>query len=185
MPATALLLDSAQHDGTRRVPTTLKTHPDVCVAGPGCVHCCSSLKRLQHGVSPVNRREFLASAAVATSGPILLGMTRKADDPNPVIGTGEHKYQCFHNWGELPSDYAWQTTHNVAIDSAGLVYITHQGSKATKANRDTVMVFDPKGKFVRSFGKEWINGGHGIEIRKEGGEEFIYLSNTWEEPKLV
>ena len=44
---------------------------------------------------------------------------------------------------------------------------------------DTVLVFDPKGKFVRSFGKEWHGGGHGIEIRKEGSEEFIYLSNTW------
>jgi hypothetical protein len=133
----------------------------------------------------MNRREFLAATAVATSGPVLLGMTRKSDDPNPVIGTGEHKYQCFHNWGELPSGYEWQTTHNVAIDSEGLVYITHQGNKATKSSRDTVMVFDPQGKFVRSFGKEWINGGHGIEIRKEGSEEFIYLSNTWENPKLV
>ena len=44
---------------------------------------------------------------------------------------------------------------------------------------DTVLVFDPKGKFVRSFGKEWHGGGHGIDIRKEGSEEFIYLSNTW------
>ena len=60
-----------------------------------------------------------------------------------------------------------------------MVYITHQGSKGTKMNMDTVLVFDPKGKFVRSFGKEWHNGGHGIEIRKEGGEELIYLSNTW------
>ena len=133
----------------------------------------------------MNRREFIATAAVASTGPILLGMTRKADEPNPVIGSGEHKYQCFHNWGELPADYAWQTTHNVAIDSEGMIYITHQGSKSTKSNRDTVMVFDPKGKLVRSFGKEWINGGHGIEIRKEGSEEFIYLSNTWEQPKLV
>jgi hypothetical protein len=127
----------------------------------------------------MNRREFLATAAVASTGPILLGMTRKADEPNPVIGTGEHKYQCFHNWGELPPGYAWQTTHNVALDSAGLVYITHQGTKGTKSNMDTVLVFDPKGKFVRSFGKEWHYGGHGIEIRKEGSEEFIYLSNTW------
>ncbi len=137
----------------------------------------------------MNRREFLrtaaASAAVAGTGPTLLGMTNKAGTENPVIGEGEHKYQCFHNWGELPSGYEWQTTHNVAIDAQGLVYITHQGNKATKASRDTVMVFDPKGKFVRSFGKEWINGGHGIEIRREGSEEFIYLSNTWENPKLV
>jgi hypothetical protein len=131
----------------------------------------------------MNRREFVrtsaAVAVAASTGPTLLGMTRKAGDDTPVIGTGEHKYQCFHNWGELPSDYAWQTTHNVAIDSHGMVYITHQGLKAAKKSMDTVMVFDPAGKFVRSFGKEWHGGGHGIEIRKEGSDEFIYLSNTW------
>ena len=124
----------------------------------------------------MNRREFIATAAVAGTGPILLGMSKKAETPNPVIGAEGHKYECFHNWGELPADYSWQTTHNVAIDSQGLVYITHQG---IGKQMDTVLVFDPKGKFVRSFGKEWHGGGHGIEIRKEGSGEFIYLSNTW------
>lgn len=124
----------------------------------------------------MNRREFLASAAVATSGPTLLGMSRKSADPAPVIGRGEHQYQCIHNWGQLPNDYSWQTTHNVTIDSQGLVYITHQGMGK---KMDTVLVFDPAGKFVRSFGKEWHGGGHGIEIHKEGSDEFLYLSNTW------
>lgn len=132
----------------------------------------------------MNRREFLAATAVATSGPVLVGMTRKSDDPNPVIGTGEHKYQCFHNWGELPGEFEWQTTHNVALDSEGLVYITHQGL-AKKKGMDTTFVFDPKGKYVRSFGKDWHGGGHGIEIRKEGNEEFIYLSNTWTPTKKL
>lgn len=132
----------------------------------------------------MNRRTFIqsaASAAVAAStGPTLLGMTRKAGDDRPVIGTGEHKYECHHNWGQLPPDYSWQTTHNVTIDSQGLVYITHQG---IGKKMDTVLVFDPHGKFVRSFGKEWHGGGHGVEVRKEGSDEFLYLSNTWT-PKL-
>jgi hypothetical protein len=132
----------------------------------------------------MNRREFLAAAAVATSGPVLLGTTRKSDDPNPVIGAGEHKYQCFHNWGELPGEFEWQTTHNVALDSEGLVYITHQGL-AKKKGMDTTFVFDAKGKYVRSFGKDWHGGGHGIEIRREGNEDFIYFSNTWTPTKKV
>lgn len=131
----------------------------------------------------MNRREFVATAAVASTGPVLLGMARKAETQNPVIGAGDHQYECHHNWGELPAGYEWQTTHNVAIDSRGLVYVTHQG---IGKKMDTVLVFDPKGKFVRSFGKEWHGGGHGIEIRKEGSDEFIYLSNTWTpELKLV
>ena len=135
----------------------------------------------------MNRRTFLhasATAAVAAStGPTLLGVTRRADNKAPVVGSGDYQYECDHNWGELPNDYVWQTTHNVAIDSQGLVYITHQG---IGKQMDTVLVFDPKGKFVRSFGKEWHGGGHGIEIRKEGSDEFIYLSNTWtKDLKLV
>ena len=126
------------------------------------------------------RRDFLRTAAsaavVTTTGPVLLGMTRKAGEDTPVIGAGAHKYECHHGWGELPKNYVWQTTHNVTLDSEGLVYITHQG---VGKQMDTVLVFDPKGKFVRSFGKEWHGGGHGVEIRKEGSEEFIYLSNTW------
>ena len=39
-------------------------------------------------------------------------------------------------------------------------------------------MFDPEGKYVRSFGKEYHGGGHGIDIRKEGGEEFLYLSDV-------
>jgi hypothetical protein len=132
----------------------------------------------------MNRREFLASAAVVSAGPTLLGMTRKADEKNPVIGVEGHKYECVHNWGELPGEAEWQTTHNVALDAAGHVYITHQGL-AKKKGMDTVFVFDPKGKFVRSFGKDWHGGGHGVEIRKEGSEEFIYFCNTWTATKKV
>src|SRR5262245_66479691 len=128
----------------------------------------------------MTRREFVKSTAAvavtATTGPTLLGTTNKAGDDTPVIGTGEHRYQCFHNWGELPGEFEWQTTHNVALDSEGLVYITHQGL-AKKKGMDTTFVFDAKGKFVRSFGKDWHGGGHGIEIRREGKEDVIYFSN--------
>lgn len=130
----------------------------------------------------MNRRRFLqssaaASAVVAASGPLILGADDKAGSKNPVLGVEGHKYEVTtHAWGELPPDYAWQTTHNVAFDSAGNAYITHQG---IGKQMDVVLVFDPTGKFVRSFGKEFHGGGHGVEIRKEGSDEFCYLSNTW------
>ena len=128
-----------------------------------------------------DRRRFLSRGLAGISGlfctgPLLLGMSRRGIDLQPVIGVGEHTYRCIHNWGQLPADYTWQTTHNVAIDSQGLVYITHQG---IGKQMDTVLVFDGAGKFVRSFGRAWHGGGHGIEIRKEGNEEYIYLCNTW------
>jgi hypothetical protein len=127
----------------------------------------------------MQRRTFLKTTAAAGAslltigaGPAIFGAD-KSGSKNAVIGDGEHRYECLHNWGTLPPTIKWQTTHGVAIDAEGLVYITHQGYG--KEVMDTVVVFDPKGKYVRSFGKAWHGGGHGIDMRKEGGEEFLYL----------
>jgi len=128
----------------------------------------------------MKRRDFLRNAAaVAAAGPFV-HTTAKANEKNPVIGSGEHRYQCFHNWGNKPDSIHWVETHGVAIDKAGFIYIKHRagGSKPrTPAEaQDTIVVFDPEGKFVRSFGKEYHGGGHGIDIREENGQEFLYLS---------
>lgn len=129
----------------------------------------------------MHRRSFLQqSATVATllasgTAPRILNAQDKAGTKNPILGQGEHRYECIHNWGELPTSLRWQTTHGVAVDSTGLIYITHQG--AGKDVMDTVVVFDPKGKYVRSFGRKYHTGGHGIDIRKEGSDEYLYLSH--------
>jgi hypothetical protein len=41
-----------------------------------------------------------------------------------------------------------------------------------------MVVFDEKGKFVKSWGKEFKGGAHGLHIRKEGKQEFLYLCDT-------
>ncbi len=130
----------------------------------------------------MHRRKFLKHTAVAAgtvaavskSAPLLLGLEDKAGSKLPVIGVGEYRYECHHDWGQLPSNLQWETTHGVTIDEAGFIYIKHQGHKGSK-EMDTIVVFDPQGKFVRSFGKGYFPGGHGIDIRKEHGEEFLYL----------
>ena len=117
-----------------------------------------------------------ALAAASATAPLILGAEDKSATKRPVIGTGEYRYECWHDWGQLPSHIKWETTHGVAIDEAGFIYIKHQGhSKKWADAMDAIVVFDPQGKFVRSFGKEYYPGGHGIDIRKENGEEFLYL----------
>jgi hypothetical protein len=135
----------------------------------------------------MRRRDFLTKTAAAgaalAAGPLFLNAADKAGSKNAVIGEGEYRYECLHNWGELPASIQWQTTHGVAVDAEGLIYLTHQGYG--KDVMDTVVVFDPKGKFVRSFGKQWHGGGHGIDVRKDGGEEFLYLSHMTEKGPAV
>jgi hypothetical protein len=129
----------------------------------------------------MQRRQFLQSslATLLASGaaPSVITARDKSGTANPIIGTGEHRYECFHNWGELPRHLHWETTHGVCIDAEGLIYIKQQGHGKTP--QDTIVVFDPRGKFVRSFGKIYHTGGHGIDVRKEGKEELLYLTNSW------
>lgn len=126
-----------------------------------------------------SRREFLqvAGAAAVSVSPLVLGATDKSGSKNPVVGERPYQYEIVsQNWGELPSHVPWGETHGVAVDEAGLVYIKHRSSVPEPV--DAIVVFDPQGKYVRSFGKEYHTGGHGIDIRKEGNEEFLYLCST-------
>ena len=41
-----------------------------------------------------------------------------------------------------------------------------------------MVVFDAKGKFVTSWGPEFMGGAHGLHIHKEGRDEFLYLCDT-------
>src|SRR5271155_412401 len=112
----------------------------------------------------MQRRDFLkstaASVAALSAAPMILGADDKSGSKNPTVGKGEFTYECIHNWGQLPDKFEWQTTHGVAIDQDGLVYIKMQGHGGKPAV-DTIYVFDKEGKLVRSFGKEIHPGGHG------------------------
>jgi hypothetical protein len=127
-----------------------------------------------------SRREFLkstAAVAVATGvAPTILFATDKSGSKLPVVGSGSHRYKAVHGWGQLPDHVVWGETHGVAIDDAGLIYIKHRST--TPEPMDAIVVFDPAGKFVRSFGKEYHGGGHGIDIRTEGGQQFLYLCDV-------
>ncbi len=133
-----------------------------------------SLTSSSSGGQP-NRREFLATAsaaAVTIAGAPFVHADDKSGSKPAVIGIEGHKYECHHGWGNVPDHIKWQDTHGVAVDATGLIYIKHRAP----AGVDTIAVFEPSGKFVRSFGKEYAGGGHGIDIRKDGGEEFLYLT---------
>jgi hypothetical protein len=138
-------------------------------------------KRIARGRS---RREFLrlagagalAGAGVGV-GPVILHATDKGGTRRPVMGSGAHTYEAYHDWGTLPASIRYGNTHGVCADSQGHIYIHHTvGAESDSA--DTMVVFDGKGAFVKSWGKEFKGGAHGLHIRKEGRDEFLYLCDT-------
>src|SRR5438477_12167817 len=125
-----------------------------------------------------SRRNFLntaaRAAAFAIAAPHLITASKGAEK-NPIIGEGDHRYEVIHNWPQLPSEYTWQITHNVAVDRDGFVYIIHEGREDMR-NHPAIFVFDQGGKFVRAFGSQFQGGGHGLEVITEGNEQSLYVT---------
>ncbi len=126
-----------------------------------------------------SRRHFLRAASATAAAPLFPNIVtaNKSGTKPVVIGEGAHQYECHHGWGQVPEHIQWADTHGVAVDNEGLVYVKHRG--AGKEPIDTIAVFEGgSGKFVRSFGKAYWGGGHGIDLRQEGNAQFLYLSDT-------
>jgi hypothetical protein len=128
----------------------------------------------EYEIMQLTRRSFLVTTAAAACAPAFLEATDKAGSKAPILGQGKHQYEAIHDWGELPRTIKYGNTHGVCEDSQGNIYI-HHTVNASSDNVDTMVVFDSKGKFVRSWGRQFKGGAHGLTFRKEGSEEFLYL----------
>jgi hypothetical protein len=122
----------------------------------------------------ITRRSFVGTAATA---PMVIGATDKGGTKRPIAGSGEYTYEVIHDWGELPASIKYGNTHGVCEDSQGRIYVHHTVHN-TSESHDTMVVFDSKGKFIKSWGKDFKGGAHGLHISKEGQDEFLYLCDT-------
>lgn len=125
---------------------------------------------------PTTRRQFLAQAGV-TAGALALGGPAWTNQQKVVLGSGSHRYEWVPDWLVPPSSIKYGDTHGLAQDSKGRIYLSHT-VHSTSESSDGVCVFDEQGKFLKSWGPEFKGGSHGLDIRKEGKEEFIYHCDT-------
>jgi hypothetical protein len=123
-----------------------------------------------------SRRSFIKTAAAGSAMVIAAPAiaTAKKSDGQVITGTGDYQYEVHDQWPQLPSKFTWQTTHDVAFDSEGLLYVIHEG-RLDQSDHPSIFVFDAQGKYVRSFGSQFQGGGHGLEIRQEDGQDFLYV----------
>lgn len=93
-------------------------------------------------------------------------------DPTITLGTKPPHVYRWQEWGKLPSGKDLGNTHGcMVVDAKGQLYVNTDTEQA-------VVVFAPDGSFVKAWGKEFRGGLHGMTIRKEGDEEFLYLAHT-------
>jgi hypothetical protein len=120
------------------------------------------------------RRQFLRTAGAALAGLAgshLPAFAYRDDAASPHstplrLGSGEHTYDCLHDWLTPPSHIRWGDTQGVAQDRAGRIYISHTVHPESPS-RDAIVVFDKNGKFLSSWGSRFAGGGHGLDIRRE------------------
>jgi DNA-binding beta-propeller fold protein YncE len=80
---------------------------------------------------------------------------------------GLMKYRVQIRFGEepdtMPDGWKFGRVSAVAVDKAGEVYVFQRGKKA-----DPIVVFDAKGKFLRSWGRGMFGNPHGMRIDAAG-----------------
>jgi len=129
----------------------------------------------------VTRRQFIqqtGTAAAALTLSRIPGFASTMRQGQPIIlGSGSHKYECHHDWLTPPENIKFGDTHGVIQDAKGHIYVAHTVHPSSPSD-DAVVVYDQHGKFIKSWGARFKGGAHGIDIRKEGHQEFLYHCDT-------
>jgi DNA-binding beta-propeller fold protein YncE len=80
---------------------------------------------------------------------------------------GLMKYRVQIRFGEepdtMPDGWKFGRVSSVTVDQKGEVYVFHRGKRA-----DPIVVFDGKGKYLRSWGRDMFGNAHGMRCDKDG-----------------
>src|SRR5437660_48074 len=109
----------------------------------------SNANHAADGANSVSRRVLLQAGAAAglaaAAAPAVLGADDKSATRPAVLGAANHRYEVVEGWGKAPDGITYGNTHAVCQSADGRIFIHHTGGP------DTVVVFDPDGKFVKSW----------------------------------
>lgn len=115
---------------------------------------------------------MLTRREAAAALPFLL-TTAKGQDRRSITGTGAHQYEVIHDWAQLPPNLKFGNTHGIVADAQGRLIVCHTVHKSSES-ADAIAIFDSAGRFVKSWGADLRGGAHGLTIRREGSQEFLY-----------
>jgi hypothetical protein len=110
-------------------------------------------------LAPIACQDTPAQAAEAKAEPV-------------VVGEGDWRYTWDDDWMKLPEGRPeLGSTHGcIVVDSKDRVYVNTDTEAA-------IMVFDSAGNYLRSWGKQYAGGLHGMCIVEQGKQEFLYLTH--------
>jgi len=126
-------------------------------------------------MTPLPRRRFLGHLATVSLATGLVGRRLAAQSvpETAILGQGQFRYRVVKDWGKVEGRTV-KDCHAMVQDRAGRLYLAQTDNSATSSN---ILVYDRAGKPVGDWGKDYP-GAHGLVISDEGGEEFLYITDT-------
>lgn len=120
-----------------------------------------------------SRRTFIKQSGALALGLGLpytgLGFSAMKD---VVIGHGDHQYKVDMNWGLLDKNkFPVKDCHEMVYTKDGHIIML------TNEVKNNIIIYNKDGKLIRTWGDSYP-GGHGLTLSNEGGEEFLYITDT-------
>jgi hypothetical protein len=118
------------------------------------------------------RNTVMTSALVATKPAAAFSILHKDKLPDdPVIGHGAFTYKADKNWAKISvNSNPLFNCHEMVQDSKGRLIMLGDNI------RNNILIFDKSGKLLDYWGTAFP-GGHGLSISREGGEDFLLLTD--------
>ena len=121
----------------------------------------------------VSRRTFIKQSGVLSLG---LGLPYISLDfsimKDVIIGHGDHRYKVDMNWGLLDKNkFPVKDCHEMVYSKDGRIIML------TNEVKNNIIIYNKDGKLLSTWGDSYP-GGHGLTLSDEGGEEFLYITDT-------
>jgi hypothetical protein len=118
----------------------------------------------------MSRRSFIGAMGMAGAAGALAPRMAWGQD-KIVLEAGANKYEWVPGWLKLPEGVSLASTHGcVAVDAQDRIFFNTD-------NENAIIIVDNDGKYVKSLGKDFRGGAHGMTIVKEGDKEVLFLSS--------
>src|SRR5687768_12007352 len=117
----------------------------------------------------MSRRSFIGAMGMAGAAGALPRLAWGQD--KVLFEAGGNKYEWVSGWLKLPEGVSLASTHGcVAVDAQDRIFFNTD-------NENAIIIVDNDGKYVKSLGKDFKGGAHGMTIVKEGDKEVLFLSS--------
>ena len=120
-----------------------------------------------------SRRTFLKQSGALSVGAFLpLSYPLEIFNKDIIIGHGDFRYKIDMNWGVLDkAKFPVNDCHEMVYTKKGNIIML------TNEVKNNVIIYDKDGKLVNTWGDSYP-GAHGLTLCDEGGEEFLYITDT-------